>query len=185
MTRQLLKLVVLVGVFAVTLAPIPARADGFFSPWVGVNFANEPADGRTSLGLTGGDMGGGVFGGEIDFGYSPSFFGTDNVFGSNDVITLMGNLIVGIPFGGQRGAGVRPYVTVGAGLIRSRLDPLELDISSTDFGVNAGGGVMGFFNDRVGVRGDLRYFRTGFGDLDFLDFDNVEFWRASIGIVIR
>jgi hypothetical protein len=46
MMRALLKLVVLAGVFAVTLAPIPARADGFFSPWVGANFAHEPADGE-------------------------------------------------------------------------------------------------------------------------------------------
>jgi hypothetical protein len=185
MMRQLLKLVVLTCSFALAQAPMPVRAEGFLSPWAGVNFAHEPADGRTSLGVTGGNMGAGVFGGEIDFGYSPSFFGTENVFGSNSVITLMGNLIVGIPFGGTRGAGVRPYVTVGAGMIRSRLDLLELDISNTDFGVNAGGGVMGFFNDRVGLRGDLRYFRTGFADLDFLDFDNIDFWRASIGVVIR
>jgi opacity protein-like surface antigen len=169
----------------VWFSPPPAQADGFFSPWAGVNFAHAPADGRGSFGLTGGAMGGGVIGGELDFGYSPSFFGTENVFGNNNVVTLMGNLIVGIPLGGTRGPGVRPYVIVGGGLIRSKIDVLALDISSNDFGIDAGGGVMGFFTDRVGLRGDLRYFRTGFGDFEFFDFESVDFWRASIGLVIR
>lgn len=167
------------------LIPARAAADGFFSPWAGVNFANAPADGRASFGLTGGGMKGGVIGGEIDFGYSPSFFGTENVFGNNNVVTLTGNVIVGIPLGGSRGPSVRPYVTAGGGLIRSKIDLLAIEISSNDFGIDAGGGVMAFFNDRVGVRGDLRYFRTGFGDFEFFDFDSVDFWRASIGLVIR
>jgi hypothetical protein len=166
-------------------APGVAWADGFISPWAGVNFANEPADGRGSFGLTGGSMSGGVIGGELDFGYSPSFFGTESAFGNNNVVTLMGNLIVGIPLGGTSGPGIRPYVTAGGGLIRSKIDVLTIDISSNDFGINAGGGVMGYFGDRVGLRADLRYFRTGFGDFNFFDFESVDFWRASIGLVIR
>jgi len=31
------------------LAPTRARADGLFTPWVGVNFANEPAERLTDL----------------------------------------------------------------------------------------------------------------------------------------
>jgi opacity protein-like surface antigen len=165
--------------------PGPAGADGLFIPWAGVNFAHAPADGRGSFGVTGAAMGGGVIGGEIDFGYSPSFFGTENIFGNNNVVTVMGNLILGVPLGGTSGPGFRPYVVVGAGLIRSKIDQLTLDISSNDFGIDAGGGVMAFFNDRVGLRGDLRYFRTGFGDFELLDFDKVDFWRASLGLVIR
>jgi opacity protein-like surface antigen len=164
--------------------PGSARADGFISPWAGINFANDPADGRTSLGVTAGAMGGGVIGAEFDLGYSPSFFGTDNVFGSNSVITAMGNIIVGIPFGGSAGPGVRPYVTGGLGLIRSRIDLFTPDTSNTEFGVSVGGGVMGFFTDHFGLRADLRYFRTGI-DLDVLNLENVDFWRASFGVVIR
>ena len=169
----------------VWIVPTPALADGFFSPWIGVNFANEPADGRTSFGVTGGGMRGGIIGGEIDFGYSPSFFGEENVFGNNNVLTLVGNLIVGIPIGGTQGPGIRPYVTAGGGLIRSKMDLLELEVSSSDFGIDAGGGVMIYFSDRVGIRGDLRYFRTGLDDFDFLDTDTVDFWRASIGVTFR
>jgi opacity protein-like surface antigen len=159
-----------------------------------VNFANDPGDGRNSFGVSAGGMGGGVFGAEFDFGYSPNFFDEDSVFGKNNVLTAMGNLIIGIPFGGQRGAGLRPYVTGGVGLIRTDFDGLfeGEGSSSNDFGFNLGGGVMGFFSDHVGLRGDLRYFRTlesGLDEDDNLlpDFDlgNFDFWRASIGIVIR
>jgi opacity protein-like surface antigen len=166
-------------------APKPAFADGLFTPWLGVNFAHEPADGRTSFGFTGTAMSGGVLGAEFDFGYSPSFFGEENVFGTNNVLTAVGNLVVGIPLGGTSGVGVRPYGTAGVGLIRSRIDQLAIDFTSNDFGINAGGGVYVFFSDRIGLRGDLRYFRAGFDDLDIFNIDEVNFWRASIGLTIR
>ncbi len=102
------------------LTPASAHADGLFTPWLGVNFANEPADGRTSFGVTATGMGAGVIGGEFDFGYSPNFFGEESVFGSNNVLTVVGNLVLGIPLGGSRGFGFRPYGTVGLGLIRRR-----------------------------------------------------------------
>jgi len=67
-------------------------------------------------------MGAGIAGGELDFGYSPSFFGTQNDFGHNTVIDLMANVIVGVPIGGTHGVGVRPFVTGGLGLIRTQID---------------------------------------------------------------
>jgi hypothetical protein len=103
------------------LAPSRAHADGLFTPWIGTNFANEIADGRTSFGFTATGMGGGVIGGEFDFGYSPNFFGEESQFGSNNVLTLVGNLVLGIPLGGSSGFGFRPYGTVGLGLIRSKV----------------------------------------------------------------
>jgi opacity protein-like surface antigen len=169
-----------------SLAPTSAHADGLFTPWLGVNFANDPADGRTSFGITATGMGAGVIGGEFDFGYSPNFFGDENVFGSNNVLTVVGNLVLGIPLGGSRGFGFRPYGTVGVGLIRAKgEDIFEPDASSNEFGINAGGGAFLFFGDHVGMRGDLRYFRAGFDDLNFFDTDKVDFWRASIGITFR
>lgn len=50
---------------------------------------------------------------------------------------------------------------------------------------------MGFFSDHVGLRGDVRYFRTLNRDdtdsgLDLgFDLGDFDFWRASIGLVIR
>jgi hypothetical protein len=190
--RRAIKSLILAATIGLVCSPAPAWADGFVSPWIGTNFASEPADGRRALGFTAGSMGGGVIGGEVDFGYSPSFFGEQSVFGSNNVLNLMGNVIIGLPFGGQAGVGVRPYVTGGVGLIRSKIGSFLGDgASNNDMGFNLGGGVMGFFADHIGVRGDLRFFRTVNSDLIDADFDpefslgNFDFWRMSFGVVFR
>ena len=108
-------------------------------------------------------------------------------------MNLMGNLIIGVPIGGQHGAGVRPYVVGGVGLLRTQIDGGTLaTVSSSDnmFGWDAGGGVMGYFSDHVGLRGDLRYLR-GVGDLTThvssidINGDKLHFWRASIGVTFR
>jgi opacity protein-like surface antigen len=181
---------VVAAALMVMWAPVPAFADGFVSPWVGTNFSNKPADGRNAFGLTAGSMGGGVIGGEVDFGWSPNYFGDNLGFNSSSLMNLMGNVIVGIPIGGQRGAGVRPYVTGGLGVIHTNIeDPLDNDFSDTDFAFDLGGGVMGYFNDHVGLRGDLRYMRTINSNFSgsFPDFDpgNLDFWRLSFGVVFR
>jgi len=189
--RRFIKTVVMSAAVALVCAPSAARADGYFNPWAGVNFGSELANGRGGFGVAAGSMGAGIAGGEVNFGYSPSFFGTSNDFGSNTVIDLMANVIVGVPIGGQRGPGFRPYVTAGLGLIRTQIDGgtvFDVQTSDNDFGWNAGAGVMGYFNDHVGLRGDVRYLRTLNGNLaDSLDFDagDLHFWRTSIGLVIR
>lgn len=177
-------------------APSQARAEGYVSPWAGVNFASgaDSIDsGRGAFGVNAGAMGKGIIGGEVGFGYSPSFFGTQNDFGNNTVIDLMGNLIIGIPVGGTSGAGFRPFVTGGIGLLRTQIDGGTLaSVSSHNnmFGWNVGAGAMGYFNDHVGLRGDVRYTR-GWKDLNTGDttFDvnnsQLHFWRTSVGVVIR
>ena len=198
-----LRTLIVAGAAALVLAPMQARADGFVSPWIGSAFGGgdgvsngvsgtELKNGQTTFGITAGGMGAGIIGGEVDFGYSPSFFGDSTLFGSNTVMNLMGNVIIGVPVGGQHGAGIRPYVTGGLGLLRTQIDGGTLgNVSSSDNGLgwNLGGGVMGYFADHIGVRGDLRYMR-GFNEND-LGFDTgdslraLRFWRASVGVVFR
>jgi opacity protein-like surface antigen len=172
-----------------------ARADGFIAPWVGSAFGSNIQNGQTTLGVSAGGMGAGIIGGEADFGWSPSFFGTKSDFGTNTVMNLMGNVIVGVPIGGQHGAGVRPYVVGGVGLIRTQIDGGSLNNfapaqSTNMFGWDAGAGVMGYFTDHVGLRGDLRYLRAT-GDLTTnvrsidVNGDKLHFWRASVGVVFR
>ena len=193
MRRGGIKAVILAATVAVFWSPTPASADGFVSPWLGSNFSNEPADGRRSFGVTAGSMGGGIIGGEVDFGYSPNFWGPADLFGGNNVLNLMGNVIVGIPIGGQKGPGLRPYVTGGVGIIRTDFDGLlNTDgFSNTDFAFNLGGGVMGYLGTHFGLRGDLRYMRTIKSDLTDRDFDpefglgDFDFWRASFGVVFK
>jgi opacity protein-like surface antigen len=194
--RRAIKATLLTGALALVLAPTQARADGFISPWIGSGFGSEIKNGQTTFGVTAGAMGAGIIGGELDFGLSPSFFGTKSDFGNNTVLSLMPNVILGVPIGGQHGAGVRPYVVGGLGLIRTQIDGGALapigNISSSNnmFGWDAGGGVMGYFNNHVGLRGDLRYLRatsdlkTGVTSLD-LSGNQLHFWRATVGVVFR
>ena len=178
---------------ALVLAPVQARADGFFVPWVGSAFGSNIRNGQTTVGVSAGSMGAGIVGGEADFGWSPSFFGNQSDFGHNTVMNLMGNVILGVPVGGQHGAGLRPYVVGGVGLIRTQIDGGTIaKVSSSDnmFGWDAGGGVMGYFSDHVGIRGDMRYLRathelnTGVSSID-INGDRLHYWRASIGVVLR
>jgi hypothetical protein len=193
--RRVLKCLTLTAALALALAPALAHAEGYVSPWVAANAGSRFGDfdnGRAGFGVNAGGMGKGVIGGELDFGFSPSFFGTKSIFGNNSVIDLMGNVIVGVPVGGTRGAGVRPFVTGGLGLIRTQVDGLDnINASNNMAGWNLGAGVMGYFNDHVGLRGDVKYLRsfedtnTGINIIDFNQAGQFHFWRAGVGVVLR
>ncbi|HYM22306.1 MAG TPA: outer membrane beta-barrel protein [Vicinamibacterales bacterium] len=187
---------ILVMTAAVALAPAIASAQsyGYVVPWASANGGSGFDNGRAGVGIGAGGMGDGIVGGEVDFGYSPSFFGTQTDFGNNTVINLMGNLIVGAPLGRTLGANVTPYGTFGLGLLRTQIDGgtiARVSSSNNMFGWDAGGGLMGFFNEHVGLRGDVRYLRgfentnTGVTTIDLNGNGQLHFWRAAIGVVIR
>jgi hypothetical protein len=193
--RKALQMFMLIAAVGVIL-PAQARAEGYVTPWVGANWGSDLTNGRAAFGVTAGGMGNGIFGGEVNFGYSPSFFGTQNDFGHNTVIDLMGNVIVGIPIGrgGLNPSPVKPFVTAGVGLLRTQIDGGTLaNVSSSNnmWGWNAGGGVMGYFNEHVGLRGDIRYLRgfenlaTGNTVIDLGGSNQLHFWRISGGVVLR
>ena len=184
---------------AMTLAPVPARADTLFIPFFGVNVGGDSGKkfseafdtSQFNWGASISFMGGGVFGVEGDFGYSPDFYGKTDVGGSN-VLTATGNLIIGVPFGGQHGFGIRPYGLGGAGLLKSKSDfgTGVAEIDENDLTWSAGGGVLLFFGTRAGLRFDIRYFKT-FDDLEILGVPiaqspgKVDFTRTSLGFVLR
>jgi len=193
--QRLLKIIITAAIVLMA-APVEVRADGYIAPWLGMNWGsgNNVDNGRGAFGVTAGSMGAGVIGGEVSFGYSPSFFGTNNDFGNNTVIDLMGNVIVGLPIGGSRGKGFRPFVTGGLGLVRTQIDGGTLgNVSAKNnmLGWNAGGGVMGYFNDHVGLRGDLRYTQgfedlsTGITSIDLSGTNRLHYWRLQAGVVLR
>lgn len=173
--------------------PSEAHADGWVSGFVGRAFGGstgwelaEVVRNRETMtyGFNIGAMSGGVVGAEFDFGYTPNFFGSDSGVKKSGVMTMMGSLIAGIPVGGQSGAGIRPYGMFGVGLLRRSIEFRGAfdNISSNDFGYNLGGGIMGFFTNLLGVRGEYRYFRRFKSDASGRTFN---FSRASIGIVLR
>ena len=173
----------------------PARADVVLTPYVGSLFGGNISDGKASYGGTAQFMGGGIFGGELGFNYAPKFIGAS--VSNEDIaqMSLMGNLIVGIPIGSSDQPGhVRPYVTGGAGLFRLTANESQFfdRVNSNDFAVNFGGGIMAFFTEHVGIRGDVRYFRTlrdsnpgsGADDVDF-NLGDLNFWKWDVGAAFK
>jgi hypothetical protein len=187
------------AIIAIVLAPLPARADTLLIPFFGVNFGGDAGTefseafdtNQFNWGASITFMGGGIFGVEGDFSFSPDFYGKTDAGGSS-ALTATGNLIIGIPFGGQQGFGIRPYGLVGAGLLKSKSDfgTGVAEIDGNDLTWSAGGGVLLFFGTRTGLRFDIRYFRT-FDDLEILGVPiaqspgKVDFTRASLGFVLR
>ena len=196
---------VLVGSAA---TPAKASADWLFTPFIGGNWGgaatftdnlgdfDDEFERRVNFGASLGWMGAGIAGFEIDFSYSPNFFENttgeaDFEFGDNNVTTLMANVILGAPIGGQTGKGIRPYAAGGVGLIRSRIGDAEdfFNVDSNSWGFNVGGGVTAFIADNFGIRGDIRYFRSLQDKEPDDDFDvglsDFRFWRGTVGASFR
>jgi opacity protein-like surface antigen len=195
----------MISALSLMLLPASAQAQSwFFSPYIGGNFGgnadfgdfpnnDDAVERRMDFGATLG-WNPSVVGFEMDLGYSPNFFqdtaGDLNFeFGDNNVTTLMGNVLLSVPPGG----GVHPYVSGGLGMIRATVTSatgLFNDLSRNDLGVNIGGGLNGYFNDNIGIRGDIRYFRSlqdSQSDNDPLDLSlgSFDFWRGSVGLTFR
>jgi hypothetical protein len=194
--NAMLKKCALIAALLLVIGPASARADWLFIPNIGVGFGGDtPSNDKLTYGASIGYMGAGAFGFEADLAYTPQFFenNTDNISfaDSDNVTTAMGNLIVGIPIGGTHGAGFRPYVATGLGLMKTHVsDASQLfDVSNNDLGWNLGFGAMGFMTDHVGLRGDVRYYRslnTHDSEGDFsLSNGNFDFWRGTAGIAFR
>jgi opacity protein-like surface antigen len=191
--------------FVTAATPSTAAAEWWFTPFIGTSFGGsaELADvtdefdvefeRRLTYGATLTFLGDGAVGFEIDFGYSPNFFELatidDDEFDFSDdsnVTTLMANIILA-----GRG-NIRPYASGGVGLIRTSITSPEDffdDVSTNDFGFNVGGGVGGFFTENVGIRGDIRYFRSLQDNEPDDEFDlsvgSFKFWRGTVGVIFR
>jgi hypothetical protein len=187
----------LCALLAAGLAAPAAHADWILTPYGGIVFGGDlDPEGGDDLdldtrhgvyGLGLGYMSDSALGFEVDFAYSPDFFGgDDSIVPDNNLATLMGNLVLNAPVG-ESG---RLYLSGGGGLMRSRVDDTEdfFDVSRNDFGVNAGVGFVLPLGEQFGLRGDFRYFRN-IGDPEpddefDLDFGSFDFWRATAGLSI-
>jgi hypothetical protein len=172
------------------LVPAPARADGFIVPFLGYNFGGDAgcpsltdcAEKRLNFGVAFGSMGTAI-GFEQDFSYAKNFFG-ETPGGDNSVFSAMSNLLIGPGVGP-----IRPYFVVGVGLIRPHVSSLvgsvtNFDASNNSLGYDLGGGLALMFGG-VGIRGDIRRFRT-LENIDLLIFtgQKLDFWRASAGLAL-
>jgi opacity protein-like surface antigen len=184
----------LLGSVVLLFVPAAASAQGYLTVFVGGNFGG---DSGVSLDQSISDTskldfgarlgaGGGIFGGEIDVGYTPDFYGQGTVFDSSSVLTVMGNVALGIPAGP-----VRPYALAGIGLIRRTVTYVpgagQTSVTDSRAAYSVGGGVNFFVSQHVGINADFRYFRnfsTGNSLLDLPD-EKFNFARGSIGVTFR
>jgi hypothetical protein len=172
---------------ALTAAPA-VHADTMISGHAGKVFGGDLDDSRTTYGGALTFMGDGAFGFEIEGAYTPDFFGDEGILLEEDnVSTLMAHILLGSRFG-ERG---RVFASVGGGLLKSRARDVDefFDVDRNDFGVSGGVGAIGFLNDNLGLRGDVRYFRN-LGDPEAdnefdIDFGDFSFWRGTAGIVLK
>lgn len=188
---------------ALVLSPAPAAADWIFTPHFGTTFgADTHGREHASFGGSLAQFDEDAFGWEADVAFVPDFFkgryGTIDFTGSNSsVLSFMGNALIGLPIAGQHRDRVRPYVSIGAGLMQMHVEsPVERSFFKTttwEPGMNVGGGGVAFITNRIGVRGDVRYIRS-FRDqppswTTGIDFDvapgNFDFFRATFGLTVR
>lgn len=174
------------------IAARPAHAQGFISPLIGFNFGGDSGcltatnceDKNLNVGASFGALGS-VFGFEAEIAYAKDFFG-ETPAGSSSVLTVMSNLMLAPDL-----QVVRPYALAGIGLMKSHVELTGaslLDADNNALGWNVGGGLMVFFSENVGVRGDIRYFHA-FQDLEFAGFTlsdtKLDFGRAAAAIVFK
>jgi opacity protein-like surface antigen len=182
---------------AAALTAAPASAESYLTGFGGIVFGGDLASGPADdfdLGNRHGVYGAAIgsmgtpLGIEVEFSYSPDFFGSNRaVLPDNNLVTLMANLVLS----GHMGDRSRIYASAGGGLMKSNVEDAGdfFDVGGNDFGANAGVGVLAAVGDNVALRGDLRYFRN-LGDEESdnelqIDFGSFDFWRATAGLALR
>jgi opacity protein-like surface antigen len=176
-------------------APRAASAEILLTPFAGVSFLSE-GDEKFVYGAS--LAFGGLIGVEGEI--ARTNVADQELLGSTvkletKLTTGMVNLMVKLPVGP-----VHPYVTGGLGVIRVSGEVAApvlgaLQLSGSEFGMNFGGGVIVFPSRSIGLRGDVRYFRTlgdltlgelaDIGGLDDLPLPEFDFWRVTGGVTFR
>jgi opacity protein-like surface antigen len=181
----------LLTVLVVTWTAAPGEAQWLATPYIGINIAGDAEKGK---GGAGGSISyvGGRLGFEFDVERYQHFFKDGDLVDvvpdpradfDTDAVSFMVNVLAPVHIHGA--TKWRPYGTVGYGVIRAWLDSTvdQFDTHQTNLAFNVGAGVMYSLNRRIGLRGDVRYFRA------FVDEDKPEgafrrdygFWRTTFG----
>jgi opacity protein-like surface antigen len=180
------------ALLAMAVSARPANAQGFLSPAFGYNFggdsgcptATDCENKNWNLGVALGALGP-ILGFEAELTYENDFLG-EQVAETSKVTTMMGSVMVAPRIGA-----VQPYGLLGMGIIRTSAEDTTLDqsVSDNQLGWNIGGGLILFLNDNVGLRGDLRHYRS-FQTLDLFgiqlaaDENKLDFGRAAFGLIL-
>ena len=192
-------------------APGRAFAEWQFAPFVGFNFLGETNLNVTemsarhwNIGGTARLVGAGALGVEALFLYVPGAFKSleldpislppEETITDSLSLALMGNLVLTTPRAWNE-YGLRPYVSGGFGLLHAWHDEERFPARANVPGYNVGGGAVGFLSDRVGLRFDLRFFRTlppgvepnntTITTNDGVSRLRIRYWTATVGVVFK
>ena len=202
------RVLALVGVLLVCV-PKTALAEWQLTPFLGLTFKgdttltdHEQATDKThwTFGGSVALMGSGPVGAEGLVVYTPGFFQQDNPPAVDGVLppdiidsrtlAIMGNVVLTTPRSWNE-YGLRPFVSGGIGLLHAATtEALALTPVNTNLlGYNIGGGAVGFLNDRVGLRFDLRYFSnlkpSDDPELSVTGRVHLSYWTGSVGVVLK
>lgn len=183
-------------------APVPAAADIFVSPFLGLKFKGDSneldldrddgaRDAKMAVGISGVVVMDKGFGLELELAHQPRFFERKNnsLVTRSGVTTVSGNLMLALPISITRES-LRPYAVGGLGWMHASANDLFgfLPISNDFLGLTVGVGAVGFIGDVTGLRFDLRYLKSiSSSDVSDLSGDRarLSFWRATVGLVFR
>jgi hypothetical protein len=173
-----------VGALAIAGAS-QASAETILTPYAGAVFSGDTPKSHLVYGGSLAFTARTGLGFEVDFGLAPDFFDSDDFeVPDSNLTTLMGNIM----FSGAVGGNSRIYGSAGGGLMKSSVNDADdfFDVSRNDFGVNAGAGIIVGVSDKIGIRGDIRYFRN-IGDEEpdnefDIDFGSFSYWRGTAGL---
>ncbi len=184
-----------IGVLTVLMIAIAPRAyaQGFISPFLGYNFSGDTGcptvtnceDKHANYGVAFGAIGP-IVGFESELGYTSDFFGNSSTQ-TTKVLTFMGNFMLSPKLGP-----IQPYGLAGIGLIRTTVESAGTSTDENQAGWDIGGGLIVYFSQHFGVRGDLRYFHS-FQLLDTSNFppnlgireDKLDFARFAGAVVFK
>jgi hypothetical protein len=201
--------VVLCGLLVV-LRPAAAHAEWQFAPFLGFSFGGDTnlvvtqvVDRHWNLGGAVRLVGAGPIGLESVFMYVPGIFETpppdpfsdtppSQAITKSHTVALMGNVVLTTPRAWNQ-YGLRPFISGGLGLLRVSHNDIAFPARGNLPAYNVGGGAVGFLTDKVGLRFDLRYYRTlppgqEPGDqtvTEFQDRVHVHYWTGSVGVVFK
>jgi opacity protein-like surface antigen len=191
--RQFLSLAILVPVLG-AVGVGEAHAQGFISPFIGYNFGGDSGcpqisnceDKHADYGVSVGALGP-IVGFEAEFAYTPDFFGKASLQTSN-VLVITGNFMLAPKFGP-----VQPFGLIGLGLMRTSVESGGTTNDQNQFTWDGGGGLMVFFGEHIGIRGDIRYYHS-FQALDRIALPNLDpvlggqklnFGRTGVAVVFK
>jgi opacity protein-like surface antigen len=180
-TRSLLAAAILV-----TIA-VAAQAEIILTPYYGTSFGGTTTENSPTYGGAVGILAGGWLGAEVEYGYVQDFFGSSDTgagLSQNKVQSLSASLLLGVNLGP-----LRPYGAAGLSVIGANLasQPGLAALDDTAPGYNAGGGLFIWLGKHIGLRGDIRYFRTfeAVGADSALALEKVDYWRGIGGLTLR